>query len=37
MNNNAVWGFIRTLFLFLSFHVKYFKKDVSRIITMRDG
>lgn len=37
MNTNPVCGFIRTLFLFLSFRVKYINKDVGRIITMQDG
>lgn len=37
MNTNPVWGFVRTIALFLTFRVHYQKKDVGRMITMEDG
>ena len=37
MNTNPIWGFLRTLFLFLSFRIRFLKKDVNRMITMEDG
>ena len=37
MNTNPIWGFVRTIVLFLTFRVKFLKEDVDRKITMEDG
>jgi hypothetical protein len=37
MNTNPIWGFVRTIVLFLTFRVHYQKGDVGRTITMEDG
>ena len=37
LNTNPLLGFFRTVFLFLSLRVKFFKEDAGRMITMQDG
>jgi hypothetical protein len=37
MDTNPLCGFFNTLFLFLSFRVKFHREDVGRIITMENG
>ena len=37
MNTNPIFGFLRTILLFLTFRVKFLKEDVNRKITMEDG
>lgn len=37
MNTNPIWGFVRTIMLFLTLRVHYPKEDVGRTITMEDG
>ena len=36
MNTNPIWGFLRTLFLFFTFRVRFLKRDVNRMIIMED-
>jgi hypothetical protein len=37
MQTNPILGPIRTLWLFLTFRVHFFKEDAGRVITMEDG
>ena len=37
MNTNPVFGFVRTVLLFITLSVNFVRKDVGRTITMEDG